>query len=404
MKWTKWVFVFLFVLVIADAAWAGDGAKPFQINNRLRFEYDDNIYQTEEDKESSFKIIEELEFLVNFNLQNTYIGVRYRPSYVWWDERPSDSTDFQNELDFILNQTFTPRLSLSVVDTLRRGESPKLRDDDDNVVRENSDFYYNTLNGTLGYLLRPATRLELAGRYVALRYDEDNYSDSEDFDLYVGGLTLRHQIVPETTLIGEFRGESVEYEGPDRGSKSIYVGGGVEQIFSPSLIGNLVGGYQRKEFNDGDIDSQGTPYVDASATFLPTPATRISAGVGYSMYETEVYPFASQDRAQMYASIAHDFTARVALYLSGSYIIGDYSADQALAEPDPANPTVTAKDGEEDTLQLSARVTYQINRSNWLEAGWQYSDFTSDLEYNNGTKMREDFVENRIDVGWKTQF
>jgi hypothetical protein len=330
--------------------------------------------------------------------------VRYRPSYVWWDERPSDSTDFQNELDFILNQTFTPRLSLSVVDTLRRGESPKLRDDDDNVVRENSDFYYNTLNGTLGYLLRPATRLELAGRYVALRYDEDNYSESEDFDLYVGGLTLRHQIVPETTLIGEFRGESVEYEGPDRGSKSIYVGGGVEQIFSPSLIGNLVGGYQRKEFNDGDIDSQGTPYVDASATFLPTPATRISAGVGYSMYETEVYPFASQDRAQMYASIAHDFTARVALYLSGSYIIGDYSADQALAEPDPANPTVTAKDGEEDTLQLSARVTYQINRSNWLEAGWQYSDFTSDLEYNNGTKMREDFVENRIDVGWKTQF
>ena len=94
MKWTKWLCAFLFVLVIADAAWAREGAKPFQVNNRLRFEYDDNIYQSENDKESSFKIIEELEFLVNFNLQNTYIGVRYRPSYVWWDERPSDSTDF----------------------------------------------------------------------------------------------------------------------------------------------------------------------------------------------------------------------------------------------------------------------------------------------------------------------
>ena len=404
MKWTKWLCAFLFVLVIADAAWAREGAKPFQVNNRLRFEYDDNIYQSENDKESSFKIIEELEFLVNFNLQNTYIGVRYRPSYVWWDERPSDSTDFQNELDFILNQTFSPRLTLSVVDTLRRGESPKLKDDAGNVVRENSDFYYNTLNGTLGYLLRPSTRLELAGRYIALRYDEDMYSDSEDYDLYVGGLTLRHQVVPETTLIGEFRGEGVEYEGPDRGSKSVYVGGGVEQIFSPSLIGNVVGGYQQKEFNDDEIDSQSSPYVDASATFLPTPATRISAGVGYSMFETEVYPFASQDRAQVYASIAHDFTARVALYLSGSYIVGDYSADQALREPDPANPSVGAKDGQEETLQVSARVTYQINRSNWLEAGWQYSDFTSDLEYNDEAKMREDFVENRVDVGWKTQF
>ena len=66
--------------------------------------------------------------------------------------------------------------------------------------------------------------------------------------------------------------------------------------------------------------------------------------------------------------------------------------------------SVGAKDGQEETLQVSARVTYQINRSNWLEAGWQYSDFTSDLEYNDGAKMREDFVENRVDVGWKTQF
>ncbi len=404
MKWTKWLCAFLFVLAMADAAWAREGAKPFQVNNRLRFEYDDNIYQSENDKESSFKIIEELEFLVNFNLQNTYIGVRYRPSYVWWDDRPSDSTDFQNELDFILNQTFSPRVTLSVVDTLRRGESPKLKDGNGDLVRENSDFYYNTLNGTLGYLLRPSTRLELAGRYIALRYDEDIYSNSEDYDLFVGGLTLRHQVVPETTLIGEFRGEGVEYEGPDRGSKSVYVGGGVEQIFSPSLIGNVVGGFQQKEFNDDKIDSQSSPYVDASATFLPTPATRISAGVGYSMFETEVYPFASQDRAQMYASIAHDLTARVALYLSGSYIVGDYSADQALREPDPAHPLVGAKDGKEETLQVSARVTYQVNRSNWLEAGWQYSDFTSDLEYNNGAKMREDFVENRVDVGWKTQF
>lgn len=404
MKWTKWLCAFLFALIVIQGAWAREGAKPFQINNRLRVEWDDNIYQTESDKDDSWKIIEEVELLVNFNLQNTYVGIRYRPSYIWWDDRPSDSTDFQNELDFVLNQTFTPRLSLSLVDTLRRGESPKLYDDKGELVRENSDFYYNTLNGTLGYLLRPTTRLELSGRYIAQRYDEDAYADSDDFDLYVAGLTLRHQLVPETTLIGEFRGETVDYEGPDRGSDSIYAGGGVEQIFSPNLIGNVVGGYQEKSFNDKDIDSESSPYVDASATFLPSPATRISAGAGYSMFETEVYPFASQDRSQFYASIAHDFTARLSLYLSGSYIIGSYDAEQVVSPADEANPAVSAKGGDETTAQFSTRVSYQINRSNWLEAGWQYVDFDSDLKYSDGSKLRENFVENRIDVGWKTQF
>lgn len=404
MKWTKWLCAFLFALIVVQGAWAREGAKLYQVNNRLRVEYDDNIYQTQDDKEKSWKIIEELEFLVNFNLQNTYVGVRYRPSYIWWDNRPSDSTDFQNELDFILNQTFSPRLNLSIVDTLRRGESPNVKDDEGDVVRENGDFYYNTLNATLGYLLRPATRLELAGRYIAQRYDDAAYSDTDDLDLYVGGLTLRHQLVPETTLIGEFRGESVEYSGPDRGSKSIYAGGGVEQIFSPNLIGNVVGGYQKKEFNDEEISSETSPYVDATVTFLPSPSTRISAGAGYSMFETEVYPFANQDRAQMFASIAHDFTARLALYLSGSYIVGNYDTEQVITPADDVHPEISAEGGDENTAQFSARLTYQINRSNWLEAGWQYVDFDSQLEYSNGNKLRENFVENRVDVGWKTQF
>ena len=87
MKWIKWLCVSLFAIFAVQGAQAMV-AKPYQINNRLRVEYDDNINQTETDKDASWKVIEEVEFLVNFNLQNTYVGLRYRPSYVWWDNRP----------------------------------------------------------------------------------------------------------------------------------------------------------------------------------------------------------------------------------------------------------------------------------------------------------------------------
>ena len=63
MKCTTWLLAVLFTLVIVQGAWAAreGGGKPYQVCNRLRVEYDDNIYQTDSDKENSWKIIEEVE-------------------------------------------------------------------------------------------------------------------------------------------------------------------------------------------------------------------------------------------------------------------------------------------------------------------------------------------------------
>ena len=52
------------------------------------------------------------------------------------------------------------------------------------------------------------------------------------------------------------------------------------------------------------------------------------------MFETEVFPFANQDRTQVFGSLAHDFTARVSFYLTGSYTIGSYDAEQTVEDPD----------------------------------------------------------------------
>jgi len=398
MKWTKWTCALLLLVVALPSVVLGVGsaANRFQVVNRLRFEYDDNIYQEETDTDDSFKIIEEIEFLVNFSFTRTFLSLRYRPNYVWWEKREPDDDDLNHDVDFILNQTFSPRVTFSLTDTLRRGQIPESVDDG-RIVRENDDFTYNAANGTLGVLLHPKTKVEAAGRYLLLRYDNDDVAATEDFDLYVAGLTLRHQLMPETTLIGELRGEEVEYEGPDRGSQSYYAGGGVEQIFSPNLLGSLRGGYQKKEFNDDVVGSEDSPYADLAVTFLPSPATRLTANVGYSLFETDVYPYASQQRTLFAASLAHDLTARISMYLSGGYTIGDYSADQSI---EPGAVT----DGQEELIQVSARATYKLNRSNYLELGWQYQDFDSDVAYSGGGDIRVSYERNRIDAGWKIEF
>ena len=91
-------------------------------------------------------------------------------------------------------------------------------------------------------------------------------------------------------------------------------------------------------------------------------------------------------------------TARISLYLTGSYIDSQYKADQAV------KTAYGVRDGSEDAVQVSARATYKVNRSNWLEAGWEFTDLSSGLKTDAGASIRDSYDENRVDVGWKTSF
>jgi hypothetical protein len=380
----------LALLVAAGSVtvWAAseDGGRSYQIKNRLRVEYDDNIYETDQDKTDSFKIIEEIEFIAAISLDQTFISVRYRPTYVYWDEREPDDDDLHHDFDFTLSHNFSERVSLSLKDTLRIAENPQAIDRG-TVVREEDDFTYNLADGVLSFVLRPQTRLEVGGRYTLLRYDDEDVSDRDDYDIYAGGLTLRHQLVPTTAILGEYRHEATEYvttDVEDRSAASDFIGLGVEQIFTPNLLGNLRGGYQNKSFEDDAIDDESQPYVDASITFLPSPRTRLTGGLGYSMFEADVADYANQNRTLAFLSLAHDLTARVSLFLGGSYGLSEYEADQAVT---------AAEDGDEEVTQLSARASYKVNRNNWLEVGWIYLNLDSDL--------RENYDRNRFDLGWR---
>jgi hypothetical protein len=373
-------------LLVADAA---DETQDFQVKNRIRVEYDDNIYETEKGKEDSFKVIEELELIANLNLAQSYIGLRYRPSFVWWDNRDPDGEDWFHDFDLILKHNFTERLSASIKDTFRIAEQPEAIDRG-TIIRENNDFTYNVADGRINYVVNRQSRLEVGYRNTLLRYDDDDVADTEDFDINAAGATYRYQLASRTMLAADYRFESIEYDDSeiDRGSDSHYAGLGAEQTFSPNFLGNIRGGYQVKEYNDDELDDGTDPYVDASLTFLPSPRTRLTAGAGFSMFESDVYPFASQDRSIAYLSASHDLTAKVSLYASGSFQLSEYNKEEQVGEE-------IFDDGDEQVVQLSARSSYKINRNNWVELGWQYLDLQSDF--------REEFDRNRVDLGWRTQ-
>lgn len=384
-KCARWLTTGLLAAgMLPSVSYAQEGARNFNVLNRLRVEYDDNIYQSENNEQDSFKIIEALELSYNLNLEQSFLSLRYMPSLVYWEDRDEDDSDLHHAFDAVINHAFNPRTSFTFKNTFRLAENPESIDRD-SVARENNDYIYNTANAALSYLVAEATRLEVAGRVLTLRYDEDAVADINDYDLYVGGLTLRHSLQPSTAVLGELRYETLGYENELRDSDTMYVGGGVEHIFNPAFLGNIRAGLQSRDFDSAAQGDRDTPYVDGSITFLPTPATRITAGASYSQFEADVNPFASRERTRVFASLAHDITAKVSGYLTAAHTLSQYDGDEAVGD-------TAVADGDEDLNQFSARATYELNRNNLLEASWQVLDLGSDV--------RNDFTRNRLSLGW----
>lgn len=392
MKWINSMIVgALTGVVLCDLAVAApETVQNFQIKNRFRVGWDSNVYEEQKDENESFKIIEEIELLLNMDMEQSFFGLRYRPTFIWWSDRNPDDTDFHHEFDLVLAHNFTPRLSINAKNALRIAEIPELIERG-TVVRENDDYTYNLADVVLGYRVSEATRVEVGARYTLLRYDNDKVAATDDYDIYASGVTLRHQLQRETAISADVRYEMTDYTDiEERSSDSTFYGLGLEQIFTPNLVGSIRGGAQNKSFDKDDIDDETNPFGDISLTYLPSPKTRVTLGAGYSMFEADVYPFTSQDRLLSFLTLSHDLTARIQLFLAGSYQLSDYKRDQTL--DDPAFPKIS---GEEEVMQASGRVSYMLNRRNYLELSLQYLDFTSDL--------REEFDRTRVELGWRTQ-
>lgn len=399
MKQIQLFIVAGLLLALAAPALAVSADSPIHMNNRIRLGFDDNIYQSDDlpdlgrTPQDSFRVIEEIELLVNLNLERTYLGLRYRPSVIWYDQREPSSTDFLNDLDVNFIHNFSPSLALSLSDTLRAGQLPELQDGN-YIVREKDDNYYNSAMATLSYNLRPETRVDLSGRYITLTYASDSPAkDNNDYYSLVGGLTLRQQLASRTTVMGDLRFQTLTYNEADvdnnRDAETIFAGVGVEQTFNPQVLGSLRGGVESRAYDADLYDDNTAPYGEASVTFLPTPATRITGAASYTIYESDVDRYLSQNRTYLSLSAAHDFSAKLSFYISGAYTLNAYEQDYALDED--------LQDADEKSFLLSARLAYRVNRINWIEAGWQYVQLDSDVT------NRESYQRNRIDVGWKIQ-
>ncbi len=390
----KTVLILSAMLMGSGLSWGLGKDNLITLNNTLRLAWNDNYYQATSNKTSTGMITEQPEIMINLNRENTFLGLRYRPSFVWFTESSvSRRQTVQHELDASLSHTFSPRFSVSVVETFRRGVQPELQDRNNALILPDQSYMENTVNGTLGIQLRQSTRLDASGRFYIMRYDNEAVSTNTDYNIASAGLTLRQEVSKATTISGSLNYDNTSYRQLSaRSANTFSIGGGVDHTFGPRLLGSLSGGYQLKSFELASISGQNSPYGNFSLTYLFNPRLRFTAGASYSLWEADIQPYASQERLSSYASLGYDLSTRVAVYLSGGITRGKYLSEQTYT---PSGDS-TAQGGNDTIYQGSLRASYMIDRHNFLEATYQYTKAASDV--------RADFAANLFDLGWRLSF
>jgi len=388
---------FAFGLLLCTSLTLSAKNLPLDISNYLSVEYDDNVFTTGSGDDggvapiSSFVLIEEIEFLLDSQVGNTYYGIRYIPTFKYYENRPGDSTDISNAWDFRLNHDFTPRTSFQLHQILRQAQEPEIVTGDVSF-RNNNDYLYNSVVADLITQVVPdKTSVQVSGRYADFAYEDNEVADTSDYQQAVGGLDVIQILQPETSLAAQVRYLDLDYKADYRSSETIQGGLALAKVFNPKLDGEIRAGYETQTFSDPVSQDTDSPYASFSINYQPLKGNRFTLGMGYEQAKSPVNTFTMQERFSFTGAYANDLTAGLTLVLSGTYYAGSFSTDNATELYDP---TVDSA-GDEESLFFTTALNYNLNVRNALVLSYKYSDLNSDV------RPDSDYDRNRISLGWK---
>jgi hypothetical protein len=390
-------------MVAGQAVWPAyeparlqDPSKRWAVTLSLRGEYDDNIFTTSSNQQSSVKGIIEPQVLVNFPGEQTFVGFRYGYSAVVYENRPGDQIDESHLVDVLFSHTFNPRLTLDMRDTFRRGVEPELVEVQANlpvVTRRRGDYFFNDAKGSVSYELGRRWVMTVRGNWQHWRYDDTEVGLINDRDMYQTGLGMAYALDRRTTVGLNYGYGRIEYSEPgsedarNSESHSVYVGW--VRRFTPQLSLQINGGVEAREFGDGA--QQTAPVVDTSISYNYGPESAVTAGFRYSIATTEVGDFRSVDEAGLYARVGHRITPKLRVGLDALYVRDTFE-----------NPTPGAGVSagiEETVLRLALTVSYTFTKWLYGDLAYTYDRVESDI-----TVGDRSFERNRVSLGLRLTY
>ena len=367
----------------------------FKFQNSVRLGYDDNVYQTRDSiKEDSAFITDILNITGDLDFsERTEMILYWQPEFRYRFDADPEMITYQ-DLYARLRHDISQRTSLEVSDNFRY-QDKEGRSDLAGGSQIDQNFLENDLKGAVTVGLDELSQIKLGAGYEFRVWDDDFYGETRgnNYDQYRADGSYIRSLSKDTTFgMAGLNYINHEYDGTRGGFDSTTIYGGVDHSFNPAMQGTARLGYSFGSVdNSGGSEDTSAPYLEAGLDYQSTERTSFNGTLSYSLSQSENSFFNASDTFNAGVGVKHDLTGKISVASTLRYTFAMYDASY--------NATLFGiPDTEEDYLRFSVRGSYQINRTHFVDLGYEFSMRDSDFA------GLQEYDRNRVDVGWRARF
>lgn len=348
----------------------GNAGQPVHLSVGVAAVATDNRDAQATDKQDNVDIYLRPRLDVAIGSETSMLDLFYEPALRYRTE-PGDSqneTDLQHQFGAKMSRSVSERLRVRLADHLAITDDPAI-EDNGRVMRGDQSYIYNQAEAGLNFDVFRFSNLDVLLQSRIRRYDEDDVATLSDVDVMSARVQHRHSLSPtlRTLLTGEYRTYGYS-DNPlvNRDFDSAIAAIGLENMFTPQVIGSVSAGWQTREYAEEDLDSEGKPYVNAEISGQMGATLRLGAVAGYGLRDSDAYPYASQEYTELKSFADVNLMPKVLLRVAGTYRISTY---------EPLGPLVG---GDENTLIGDAELVFTVADNASLIAGFRMEDVDAD--------------------------
>jgi hypothetical protein len=168
----------------------------------------------------------------------------------------------------------------------------------------------------------------------------------------------------------EYRLQIVSYiHNSTRDSTSNFALAGFEHSFNPQTNMSLRAGGQFVNYDQGG--SQSSPYFEGSLHYALGKQTSLEWTNRYSIEQTDIAVNQGRKTFRTGLNAKYDFTPRITGSLGAYYTNDDYQGTNS--------PAVVGSGFTEESFDMAISLRYSVTRYFGVEAGYNYTDVSSDV-------------------------
>lgn len=383
------LYIFLILTLITSYSWCDD-SRNIEFESRFRVGYDDNLDNNPDNdpnKVSSFYVSE----LINLTGKITPSG--NQDILYFFQPEAKHRFDAEDKLlylqDFYLNyiNILSPITQFQLTERFRIAEP-------DRAQIDGKSFAENDLKSSYRRQIDRKHDVYLYLQNVMRKY-ENNINTAiatKDFIRYNGAIIFNKLLDRKKSINSGFSFSDHNISDNAGGMKSATLFGGYDHTINPRLMTSIQAGYTKAEIeelnNRGSNDSS-SPFFEIGMDYELSDQTKMNLSYSYSLRYSTLASYNAELRSDWLLAIRHEFTPKIDVAASFSYIFNTYEVDYRR------NTGSSELLFEEDTSKsINVRALYQINRNHAAEIGYQWRS------RDNGF-LDQEYDRNKFYLGWK---